>query len=188
MDNITQAMLWFSAVIIVCSLVIFLKLKKNKKEAEFEKKILGKTISPISKEKMVEAIVSKSQSPSIKINRPVDAVWAYITTIGNWNKWYGGGVKAVVPGWEVGAKIFWELGGSSPITELIPNEKITISGSWMDTMYKFVSEGNTVTIIEVIESKPKGGAAFSDGGAAQKAKLEKTLKKLKELVEDETSA
>jgi len=122
---------------------------------------------------------------SVKINRSVDVVWEYFTTIDNWSKWRGG-LKKVDPDWQKGAKLVWEIGGSSPITELIPKEKITISGSWMDTTYQFKPEGNAVTIIEVVESSPKGGASFSDGGAAQKAQWLASLQKFKNSIENET--
>ena len=123
---------------------------------------------------------------SVKIDRPVDTVWDYFTTPSNWNKWYGGGLKEVVPGWQKGAKLVWSLGGSSPIEKIIPGQKICISGAWMDTTYRFQPEGSTETIVEVVQSDPKGGASFSDGGAANKANLEKTLRKLKECIESET--
>lgn len=125
---------------------------------------------------------------SVKIDRPVGIVWDYFTTPSNWIKWYGGGVKEVVPGWKTGAKIVWASGASSPIEKIIPGQEICISGAWMDNTFRFEPEENTGTIVEVVESDPKGGASFSDGGAANKAKWEKTLRKLKECIENETSA
>jgi len=174
---------WFVLVIVICSIGIFLKMKSKISETELEKlekSILGK---PIKKENV--GIVSENQNPSIKINRPADIVWEYFTTFSNWSKWYGGGVKTVTPGWEVGAKIFWELGGSSPITTLIPKKEICISGAFMDTTYKFIPDGNAATIIEVTESKPKGGAYFRDGGASHKSQVKNSLQNLKKLVEHE---
>ena len=125
---------------------------------------------------------------SATIDRPVKAVWDYFTTISNWSKWYGGGLKEVTPTWQRGAKLVWALGGASPLTEFIPGQEICLSGAWMDTTYKFIPEGNSVTIVKVIESDPKGGASFNDGGAAHKAQWEKTLQKLKKSIENETSA
>jgi len=125
---------------------------------------------------------------SVKIDCPVDIVWDYFTTPSNWTKWYGGGVKKVVPGWQKGAKIAWSLGGDSTIEKIIPSQEICISGAWMDTTYRFKPEGNTGTIVEIVESDPKGGAYFSDGGAANKARWEKALGKLGECIENETSA
>jgi len=125
---------------------------------------------------------------SVTINRPVKVVWDYFTTTDNWSKWYGGAVKAVTPTWQKGAKILWAMGGEGPLTEFIPGQEICVAGAWMDNTYKFIPEGNSATIVKFIESDPKGGASYNDGGAAQKANWEKTLQKLKKCVEDETSA
>ena len=124
---------------------------------------------------------------SVKIDRPVDTVWDYFTTPSNWSKWYGGGLKEVVPGWQNGAKLVWALGGESPIDKIITGQEISILGAWMDTTYTFRANGSTRTIVKVIESDPKGGASFSDGGAANKAKRETALRKLKGCIEAETS-
>ncbi len=179
---------WFLLVIIVCSIGIYLqKTKKKREEAEVEA-IMRKIKSTQKKEKKDEKMVSESQTPSVKIDRPVNVVWDYFITIGNWSKWYGGGVKKIAPTWQRGAEIVWELGGSSQIVEFKPFQEICLSGAWMDTTFEFMPEGNSVTIIKVIESAPKGGAYLTDGGAAQKAQCEKTLQKLKKIIEDETSA
>jgi len=123
---------------------------------------------------------------SVKIDRPVYTVWDYFTTPSNWIKWYGGGLKEVVPGWQKGGKLIWSIGGGSPIEKIIPGKEIRTSGAWMDKTYRFKPKGSTRTIVEIIESDPKGGASFSDGGAANKANLEKSLRKLKECIESET--
>jgi len=124
---------------------------------------------------------------SLKINRPVDTVWDYFTTPKNWRKWYGGDLKRVVPGWQKGGKLVWSVGKGSPIEKIIPRKEISISGTWMDTTYRFKPKGSTGTIVEIVQSDPKGGASFSDGGAANKANMKKTLQKLKEYIESETS-
>lgn len=126
-------------------------------------------------------------SVSVKINRSISVVWNYFTTTSNWIKWYGAGLKDVVPAWQQGAKLVWELGGDSPIIKFLPEKEICLSGRWMDTTYNFLQEDNSVTIVEVIQSDPKGGAAFTDGGAAEKSKWEKMLQKFKEIVEEESN-
>ncbi len=55
----------------------------------------------------------------------------------------------------------------------------------MDTIYKFTSSGNTSTIFEDIESDPKSGVSFSDGGVVYKAQVESIMQKLKEAIESE---
>lgn len=121
-----------------------------------------------------------------KIDRPINVVWDYFTETGNWNKWHGGELKEVIPGWQKGAKLFWSLDGSSLITNIIPHKEICTSGAWMDVTYRFNKKGNTATILEIIESDPKGGAIFTDGGAAHKAQQETTIHKLKACIESET--
>ncbi len=121
-----------------------------------------------------------------KIDRPINVVWDYFTETGNWKKWHGGGLKEVIPGWQKGAKLVWSLGGSSLITNVIPHKEICTSGAWMDVTYEFNKKGNTATILEIIESDPKGGVFFSDGGAAHKAQQETTIHKLKACIESET--
>jgi uncharacterized protein YndB with AHSA1/START domain len=123
---------------------------------------------------------------SVKIDRSVDTVWEYFTTPGNWTKWYGTGVKKVDPGWQKGAKLIWSSRGHSAIKSIDPGQEICISGAWMDTTYRFKTKGNTGTTVEIVESAPRGGASFSDGGAAHKTELKKTLQKLKECIENET--
>jgi uncharacterized protein YndB with AHSA1/START domain len=125
---------------------------------------------------------------SIEINRPINVVWDYYTEPVNWVKWWGGGLKEVTPGWQKGAKLIWSLGGSSPIAEIIPQEMLRTSGGFMDHTFTFRASGDSATIVEIIESDPKGGASFSDGGAAQKAKMESQLQKLKSFIENETAA
>src|SRR5215210_802043 len=123
---------------------------------------------------------------SIKINRPSKVVWDYFTNTNNWQKWYGAGMK-VTPSWKQGAKIVWASGGDSPITKFIPGKEIGLFGRWMDTTYKFIPESDSETIVQVIESDPKGGASFNDGGAANRAQREKDLQNLKRFIEEETS-
>jgi len=124
---------------------------------------------------------------SVKIDRNVGSVWAYFTTPEHWKKWYGGDLKAVVPGWQNGGTLVWSSGDQSAIEKIIFQKEICLYGKWMDTTYTFRSAGKTATLVGVVLSDPKGGASFSDGGAAEKANREKSLKKLKSLIESETS-
>jgi len=124
---------------------------------------------------------------STKINRPNEVVWKYFTTTRNWRKWYGGGLKTVTPTWQEGAKLVWESGAPTPIEKFISGKEVCSSDRWIDTTFKFMPEGDSATIFTIIESDPKGGASFRDGGAANKANLEKYLQKFKEVVEKETN-
>ena len=101
---------------------------------------------------------------SITIERPVDIVWDYFTTPGNWSKWYGGGLKKVIPRWQNGATLAWELGGGSIIESFVTKEHIIISGSVMDTTYAFKEIGPESTLVDIQLSDPKPGMVFTDGG------------------------
>ncbi len=121
-------------------------------------------------------------STEITIERPPEAVWAYFTEPGNWEKWRGG-VKAAQ--WRQGGRIVWALGGSSLIKAITPGKMIRIAGSWMTTTYTFNPLGSGKTVVRIDESSPKGGASFSDGGAAHLKQWKSSLVKLKEVVEGE---
>ena len=126
---------------------------------------------------------------TILVDRPIDVVWMYFTKPSNWNKWRGKGygLKKVVPGWENGATMIWEFSGSSTIKKIIPKKEITIVSSFIDTTYKFKEDGILTTVIMKIESKPKHGASFSDGGMAHKRQNETELQALKSSIESECS-
>lgn len=123
---------------------------------------------------------------SIKINRTIDTVWDYFTDTDNWVKWHGGSLKEVRPCWQSGASLIWSLGGASSIKKLTPKEEICVSGTWMDTSYMFHPSEEPTTIVEIIQSDPKGGAYFRDGGCANEASIEKTIQNLKTFIENET--
>ena len=120
-----------------------------------------------------------------KISRPSEVVWTYFTRPETWTRWYGGGLTKIEPAWQKGAKLFWELGGSSLVADFVPGRQVVLTGSWMDTKYEFISEGTAMTVVEMTESDPKGGASFSDGGAAHRIRCEKTLQRLKSCIESE---
>lgn len=120
----------------------------------------------------------------ITIERSPEIVWAYFTEPRNWEKWWGGGLKAAQ--WREGGKLEWALGGSSPIEAITPGRMIQIAGSWMSTTFTFEPKGSGKTVVRMQESSPKGGASFSDGGASHLAQLSASLKKLKEHIESET--
>jgi hypothetical protein len=56
----------------------------------------------------------------------------------------------------------------------------------MDTTYSFESAGPDMTKVKIRLSDPRGGAAFTDGGAAEQRKQNENLHRLKSLVEKET--
>ncbi|HEY5431901.1 MAG TPA: DUF2510 domain-containing protein [Coriobacteriia bacterium] len=123
---------------------------------------------------------------NVVIDRPREVVWAFFTEPANWERWWGGAVKAAQ--WREGGDVEWALGGSSPITAFTPCESVRLEGAWMDSTFVFESEGTGRTAVRIDEGPPKGGASFKDGGAAHLEQLKSALAKLKDLVESETSA
>jgi HEAT repeat protein len=121
-----------------------------------------------------------SLTAEITVERSREVVWAFFAEPANWEPWWGGGLSAVQ--WRVGGQMQWALGGASTITAIAPGQMVQISGSWMDTTWTFEPEGTGRTRVR-IEETPKGGASFSDGGAAHRDSLNSTLAKLKTGVE-----
>ena len=117
---------------------------------------------------------------SIKINRPLNEVWNYFTTISNWSNWHGG--EIIEAEWKKGGYVTWKMGDSSQITNYKYQKIVTLSGRWMDTSYCFSPEGKK-TQVTIVEGSPKGGASFNDGGYNETKRLEASLAKLKTLIE-----
>jgi uncharacterized protein YndB with AHSA1/START domain len=122
----------------------------------------------------------------VTINKPLKTVWEYFITPGNWKKWRIYGLKSVTPAWRDGAFLNWELGGSSEILEFVPQSRIVTYGTWMDTTYTFEAAGAGSTKVKIQLSDPRGGAAFTDGGAGEQKRQNENLQRMKELVERET--
>lgn len=123
---------------------------------------------------------------SVRINRPSHVVWDYFTTVGNWRKWYGAALKEVTPAWQQGANLVWEKGGASPIIKFIRGAEIGVGGAGTDTTYQFSRESDSVTVVKLIESDPKGGAKSPGGDLGRKVDLEGKLLNLRLFVEAET--
>ncbi len=119
---------------------------------------------------------------SVTIARPPQVVWDYFITSANWRKWSGGEIVKVMPAWQKGAHIVWTRGGASLITTFVPGREISWANVWVDTNYKFTPTGASSTIVQLTET-PKGGAFFTDGGAAQRAQLQSFLQSLKRTIE-----
>jgi uncharacterized protein YndB with AHSA1/START domain len=117
----------------------------------------------------------------ITIERPSQDVWAYFAEPSNWEKWWGGGLEAAE--WRAGGQLEWTLGGPSLITAVVPGRMVQIAGAWADTTWTFEPSGAGSTTVSWEESSPRGGASFSDGGAAHLASLKSSLVKLKQQVE-----
>jgi uncharacterized protein YndB with AHSA1/START domain len=120
----------------------------------------------------------------ITIERSPEVVWRYFTEPKHWIKWWGGGLKSTR--WTKGGSLTWEGGGSSSITAFVKGKMVELKGSWMSTKFSFEPASGGKTVVRIQESAPRGGASFSDGGAAHLADLKSSLAKLKACVESET--
>lgn len=120
----------------------------------------------------------------IAIERPPETVWTYFTEPGHWGEWWGGGLASA--DWVAGGRLIWALGGGSSIAAITPGKSVVMSGSWFDTTWTFEADGPSRTKVVTEESAPKGGASFSDGGAAHLAEQQRSLARLKACVERDT--
>lgn len=121
---------------------------------------------------------------AIVIDRSPSAVWSVFSIPAKWKSWWGE-LKAVEPGWESGAKMIWEAGPPATVVSDRAEKSVDVQSPWMEHSFRFRGRGGR-TVVE-IEFKPRGGAAFTDGGAAEHRNLATSLAKLKTLVENETS-
>ena len=117
-------------------------------------------------------------STEIIINCSLQDLWEFFTTKENWQEWWGGNLQNVDPGWQTGAKLLWENGNTSTISNLVPEKEIQIGSAWLERTFRFSAVDNKKTRVEAGFS-PRGGASFSDGGAAHKKEMASTLNKLK---------
>jgi hypothetical protein len=64
----------------------------------------------------------------VVVERPRQVVWAFFTEPANWERWWGGAVKAAQ--WREGGEVEWASGGSSHIAALVPCESVRLEGRY----------------------------------------------------------
>jgi len=121
----------------------------------------------------------------VTITRSTKTVWDYLTATGNWQKWHGGALERVEPGWTEGASLVWEVGAPSELNGVVPGEAFRTTGQFMETAYRLEPYGADGCRVRV-DFEPRGGASFSDGGRAHLTSSEKMLAQLKDCIEKET--
>jgi HEAT repeat protein/uncharacterized protein YndB with AHSA1/START domain len=121
----------------------------------------------------------------ITVDRPPEVVWSYFTEPRNWETWWGGGLIAA--DWRAGGRVEWALGVPEKIEAITPGQMVVISGRWIDAAWTFDPAGSGRTTVRVEQGSPKGGATFTDGGAASRAEHARSLARLKEQIERQTS-
>ena len=121
-------------------------------------------------------------STSVIINRPLLDVWSFLIDEGNWKAWHGAALVGVVPGWQSGATLTWEDGSRTNLEALVERKSLRLGGSFMSTGYELKPTGDSTELRYFFEAR--GGASFSDNGAAHLASYEQSLRRLKQLLED----
>jgi hypothetical protein len=122
----------------------------------------------------------------VVINRRRSSVWEAFIDAKTWQHWWAD-VRSIEPSWKPGAKIVWAQGPPSTILELKAEKLVQLQSVWMEYTFRFSDRGNDTTVITV-DFKARGGAAFTDGGAAEQAATATSLAKLKEIVELQPSS
>jgi uncharacterized protein YndB with AHSA1/START domain len=122
-------------------------------------------------------------SVKVTIDRPRQVVWDFLTTPGNWQKWYVASLLAVTPGWQKGATADFGPGTRPVIEECLPPELL----QWgKGTFWRLSDRGGSSTELEMgttarglMADDPLLFADFKAGWAKNVSLLEK----LKALIE-----
>ena len=84
--------------------------------------------------------------------------------------------------WCEGGKLEWASGGSSLIAAFTPGKMVKIKERWKSTTYTFELNASGKTIVR-IQSSPSEEVYYSNGGAAESARLRLCLDNLKKHIE-----
>jgi uncharacterized protein YndB with AHSA1/START domain len=120
-------------------------------------------------------------SATASINRSSQEIWKFITNTNHWQRWWGGKLISIKPGWEQGATIVWEK-GTSTIDLLVPHRCIVMSNLFSKTHVRLTTIQSNSTIVELEEEL--FGLDFNDGGLSEKRAIEISINKLKRLLEN----
>jgi hypothetical protein len=125
-------------------------------------------------------------SDKISIDRPRTLVWQSFADPAGWATWWGGNLKRIDPGWEVGAKLVWELGYPSKIAEFIAEERVTLaSSSNVRTTFLFADTGDGKTAVTYGEDYAGASVSVTDP-ARRQAECRSVVTGLKRYVESTT--
>jgi hypothetical protein len=119
---------------------------------------------------------------SVVIDRSLLDVWSFLADKCNWKAWHGATLVSVEPGWQSGATLVWEDGSSSNLEACVARKLIRLGTRFMSRGYELIPIGDSTELRYFFEAR--GGASFSDKGAAHLASYEKNLRRLKQLLED----
>lgn len=121
---------------------------------------------------------------SVTIDRPASAVWNFLMRVENWGQFADFSLKKVDPGWQKGATLLWEHGGTQRIERFVPEKEIQLSDAISAVTYRLAPQEGQATMLEV-EFSLKGGQSFVDGGAGQARSVLAGLERLKQRLESE---
>lgn len=119
----------------------------------------------------------------VTINRSIEDVWQFLTQPENWQRWWGGGMSDVKPGWFPHSVIRWTNGDTSQLGDCIFRRLLRVQSSGMDDVLALASLSPSQTMVGWGVTPPEGSVSFSDGGMAQKSRISEGLAALKSCVE-----
>ena len=117
---------------------------------------------------------------------PPEAVWKVLTTPATWQKWWGGAIQKVVPGWQEGGQVHWKMGSPSRIEKCVSPETLLLIGdSGTKTGFTLkAGEKAGTTEISYMESYASSRLGIAESAAAE-ARVRSTLAKLMSCAEIE---
>lgn len=119
---------------------------------------------------------------AIEIGRTPAEVWAIFSRPESWERWYGGGMKSVEPGWQREAIVRWNLGAPSWIREIEPARLVVmVSDGGVQTTWTF-SESSSRTRVNVAVDYSNTTLLVTDR-PGQENRWREWLGRLKRLVE-----
>jgi uncharacterized protein YndB with AHSA1/START domain len=119
----------------------------------------------------------------ITVQRSLQEVWEFFTIPSNWDKWWGGTLTKVEPGWQNGAKLIWALGRPTTILNIIPQKKIEFESTWAKGVWTFTATNSNSTQLTFEEKHVKGATIDPKKWQDEKSSV---LLKFKQCVESES--
>src|ERR1039457_2668545 len=105
----------------------------------------------------------------ITIDRSVDEVWSVITDVSSWKIWWGGDLKSVAPGWQVGAVVTWATGGGTTVFDFAEKKRVGLKGSYGEKVLWVLSgdHSGSRTSVSMGEDLSSSGLVAASASASQ---------------------
>jgi hypothetical protein len=136
----------------------------------------------------VPVLVRKAIMAEIMIDRSLDEVWSVITDVSSWKTWWGGDLKSVTPGWQVGAAVTWATGGGTTVFDFAEKKRIGLKGSYGEkVVWAFSQAPGGRTSVSMGEDLSSSGLVAASSAATQ-ATHDRKLLQLKNCIESRSPA